>query len=35
MELLLPLLLFLLVAILAQAVGCDSRDLDPNGHPAA
>lgn len=29
MELLVPLLLALLIALLAQAAGADSRDLDP------
>lgn len=31
MELLLPFLLVILIGILAQAHGADSRDLDPNG----
>ncbi len=35
MELLIPFLLVLLIAILAQAYGTDSRDLDPNGSLAA
>jgi hypothetical protein len=30
MELLVPTLIVLLIAILAQAAGKDSRDLDPN-----
>ena len=35
MELLVPTLLVILVAILAQAFGSDSRDLDPDGHRPA
>jgi hypothetical protein len=35
MELVIPFLLVLLIAILAQAFGADSRDLSPNGSLAA
>jgi len=35
MELLVPTLIVLLIAILAQGAGSDSRDLDPTGHMAA
>lgn len=31
MELLVPLLLAIVLALLAQAAGADSRDLDPRG----
>lgn len=34
MELLLPILIVVLVALLSQVAGTDSRDLDPRCHHA-